>query len=71
MNQRKEVSGMMYKSLLRYSINEKEIKEWDEVLKTLDTFGNCQRPVFSLTYFSIGVTHHMHKITNLGKFKLN
>ena len=32
-------------------------------LKTVDTIGmigNCQRPVFSL-----GVTQHMHKITNL------
>ncbi len=35
-------------------------------LKTLDTFGNCQRPVFSL-----GVSQHMHKITNLWKFELN
>ena len=35
-------------------------------LKTLETIGNCQRPVFSL-----GVSQHMHKITNLGKFKLN
>ena len=29
-------------------------------LKTTDTIGNCQRPVFSL-----GVSQHMHKITNL------
>ena len=29
-------------------------------LKTLDTFGNCHRPVFSLA-----VSQHMHKITNL------
>ena len=29
-------------------------------------FGNCQRPVFSL-----GVSQHMHKITNLWKFELN
>ena len=35
-------------------------------LKTLDTIGNCQRPVFSL-----GVSQHMHKITNLGQFELN
>ena len=35
-------------------------------LKTLDTIGNCQRPVFSL-----GVSQHMHKITNLWKFELN
>ena len=32
-------------------------------LKALDTFGNCQRTVFSL-----GVFLHMHKITNLWKF---
>ena len=30
------------------------------------TIGNCQRPVFSL-----GVSQHMHKITNLWKFELN
>ena len=29
-------------------------------LKTMDTIGNCQRPVFSLA-----VSQHMHKITNL------
>ena len=29
-------------------------------LKALDTIGNCQRPVFSL-----GVSQHMHIITNL------
>ena len=33
---------------------------------TLDTIGNCQRPVFLL-----GVSQHMHKITNLWKFELN
>ena len=37
-----------------------------QVLKTLDTYGNCQRPLFSL-----GVSQHMHKITNLRKFELN
>ena len=35
-------------------------------LNTLDTIGNCQRPVFSL-----GVAQHMHKQTNLWKFELN
>ena len=30
------------------------------VLKAVDTIGNCQRPVFSL-----GVSQHKHKITNL------
>ena len=36
-------------------------------LKTVDTIGSCQRPVFSL-----GVSQHIiHKITNLWKFELN
>ena len=35
-------------------------------LKTVDTIGNCQRPVFSL-----GISQRMHKITNLLKFELN
>ena len=35
-------------------------------LKALNTFGNCQRPVFSL-----GVSPNMHKLTNLCKFGLN
>ena len=35
-------------------------------LKGRYTFGNCQRPVFSL-----GVSQHKHKITNLWKFGLN
>ena len=35
-------------------------------LKTLDTIGNCQRSVFSL-----GVSQHVHKITNLWKFELD
>ena len=38
----------------------------DFVLKTLDTIGNCQRLVFA-----VGVSRHMHKITNLWKFELN
>ena len=33
-------------------------------LKTVDTIGNCQRPVFSL-----GVSQHMHNMTNLWKFE--
>ena len=42
-------------------------RDWSVVLKTLDPIGNCQRPVFSL-----GVSHHMHNITNLRtKFELN
>ena len=32
-------------------------------LKALDTFGNCQRPVFSLDVYQ-----HMHKLPNLCKF---
>ena len=36
------------------------------LLKTLDTIGDCQKPVFS-----IDVAHHMHKLTNLWKFELN
>ena len=36
------------------------------ILQTLDTIGNCQRPVFSLA-----ISQHMHKITNLCKFELN
>ena len=35
-------------------------------LKALKTFGNCHRPVFSL-----GVSQHKHKITNLWKFEIN
>ena len=35
-------------------------------LKTVDTIGNFQRPVFSLP-----VSHHMHEIINLWKFELN
>ena len=37
-----------------------------KMLKALDTFGNCQRPVFSP-----GVSHRMNEITNLWKFRLN
>ena len=36
------------------------------LVKAMDTIGNCQRPVFSL-----GVSQHMHKMTNLWKFELN
>ena len=35
-------------------------------LKTLDTFGNCQRLVFTVC-----VSQHMPKITNMWKFELN
>ena len=52
-------------------VEAKENKIWTNKerclnLKTLDTVGNCQRPVFSH-----GVSQHMHKITNLWKFELN
>ena len=39
---------------------------WGLHLKGRYTIGNCQRPVFSL-----GVSQHIHKITNLWKFELN
>ena len=37
-----------------------------DCFKALDTFGNCQRPDFSL-----GVSQYLHKIANLRKFELN
>ena len=36
------------------------VQESGQSLKTMDTIGNCQRLVFTL-----GVSQHMHKITNL------
>ena len=50
-------------SFLVFSLWVSWLVQW---LKTLDTIGNCQRPVFSL-----GVSQHMQKITNLWKFELN
>ena len=41
-------------------------QEGKTVLKTLVNIGNCQRPLFSL-----GVSQHKHKITNMWKFELN
>ena len=35
-------------------------------LKTLDTIGNCERLVFT-----VGVSQHMHTVTNLWKYELN
>ena len=35
-------------------------------LQTLDAIGNCQRLVFT-----VGVSQHMHQITNLWNFELN
>ena len=42
------------------------VKWWPKLLKTLYTIGTCRRPVFSL-----GVSQHMHIITNLWTFELN
>ena len=39
---------------------DKDAREVNTALKALNTFGNCQRPVFSL-----GVSQNLHKITNL------
>ena len=36
------------------------------LLKAVDTIGNCQRLAFT-----VDVSQHMHKITNLWKFELN
>ena len=46
--------------------HKRSIKIIYEHLKTLDTIGNFQRPVFSL-----GESQHMHKITNLWRFELD
>ena len=46
-----------YNKIRSYSKNEIH-------LETLDTIGNCQRPVFSLV-----VSQHMHTIANLWKFE--
>ena len=46
--------------LSNYQLVSTAFKTRSSILKTLDTNGNCQRPVFSL-----GVSQHMHKITNL------
>ena len=35
-------------------------------LKAVDTIGNCKRLAFT-----VGVSQHMHKITNMWKFELN
>ena len=43
-----------------------ELPKLYPALKAVDTIGNCQRPLFSL-----GVSQHMHKITNLWKFEPN
>ena len=44
----------------------KNVLRYKPMLKTLDTFGNCQRPVLSLD-----VSQHMHNITNLWKFEID
>ena len=40
--------------------------DWLIFLKAVDTIGNCQR-----LGFTVGVSQHMHKTTNLWKFELN
>ena len=45
------------------SVLENNKNSFKTFLKALDTFGNCQNPVLSL-----GVSLHMHKMTNLWKF---
>ena len=42
------------------------VVEGSHDLKDMNTSGNCQRLVFTLV-----VSQHMHKITNLSKFELN
>ena len=57
--------SMFLERSLNISQNSKEL--WNLImLKAVDTIGNCQRLVFT-----IGVSQHMHKITNLWKFELN
>ena len=54
------------KHLLSYFTFSKETDKKEIYLKTVDNFGNCQRPVFSL-----GISQHMHKITNLDQIELD
>ena len=68
-----ETAGIIQKDDLGYTTKHLGVQWWEYfhelkygMLKTLDTIGSCQRPVFS-----IGVSKHMHKITNLWKFELN
>ena len=45
-----------------HNVRHRQIEKKVDELKTIDTIGNCQRPVFSL-----GVSQHKHKITKLWK----
>ena len=45
------------KSRIQYTVE--KYKKYPNPLKTLDTIGNCQRPVFSL-----GVSQQVHKLIN-------
>ena len=49
----------------KYGLHERALTPL-KYLKTVYTIGNCQRPVSSL-----GISQHMHKITNLCKFELD
>ena len=60
------IRGVAEHNHKEYIIQESVFQVITRALKTLDTTGNCQRPVFSL-----GVSQHMHKLTNLWKFELN
>ena len=53
------------KETVRKIMNEVSVNI-NNILKALNTFGNCQRPVFSL-----GVSHYNRKKTSLWKFGLN
>ena len=46
--------------------NKQILQRFTVLLKAVDTIGNCQRLAFT-----VGVSQHMHKITNLLKFELN
>ena len=48
---------------IKHDVFPRNKTDFNTFLKTLDTIGNCQKPVFSL-----GVSQHMHEISNLWKF---
>ena len=55
----------VYKVLRRSHSQEHRGEPFLFSIKTVDTIGNCQRLAFN-----VGVSQHMHKITNLWKFEL-
>ena len=59
------IVSYVFKEVWVFEVRNQHELTHHSVLKTLDTIGNCQRTVFSL-----GVSQHMHKITNLWKFEL-